>query len=143
VDCVGRKGVLYEHRIIDLSNKPRVFLDKYASVRRGNAQVPLLEHGENLVIESEDLVKYISQNIGTSGRLATAPFENTCVTLDHGDCMDKMYPIRILEIRERIDQFLNAWHIVVDDYYDVLTASSDPEVQSRLTSFSSVSKGLK
>lgn len=60
----------FEHKIIDLNNKPDEFIDLYqraSGSRRG--LVPLLEHGDNLVIESDVVAKYVAQHIeGVDGK---------------------------------------------------------------------------
>ena len=57
------KDVPFKHVLIDLSNKPTEFLDKY-QLASGNRRglVPLLEHDDNLVIESDVVAKYVAQN---------------------------------------------------------------------------------
>ena len=52
--------------MIDLGNKPADFLEKYQLVSGrsyGSGLVPLLEHGDKLVIESDVVTKYISKHI--------------------------------------------------------------------------------
>jgi len=65
-----------------------------------NAKVPLLEHGDNLVVESDLVTKYVAQHVGEEG----------------------MYPY---DARDEMDSFLEeTWYPVVDRYYDYLCASS-------------------
>jgi glutathione S-transferase len=59
-----------------------------------------LEHGDTLVVESDVVAKYVAQNLGNDVDL---------------------YP----ELdQERIGRFLSLWETVVDDYYDLLRATS-------------------
>ena len=99
--------------MIDLSNKPDDFLEKYqlASGRSyGSGLVPLLEHGDKLVIESDIVTKYISKYIkGVDGK------------------SDGLYPTNV-EDEELIDTFLDEWGSVTDIYYSILTATSQKEV---------------
>jgi glutathione S-transferase len=114
------KGVEFEHKLIDLSNKPRDFLERYqaASGRAyGAGLVPLLEHDGNLVIESDVVAKYVSQHIkGVDGR------------------GNDLYPTNKAD-EELIKSFMNNWGHVTDTYYSVLTATSEKEVKKRKTSF--------
>eukprot|EP00986_Skeletonema_menzelii_P015987 scaffold13247_cov154-Skeletonema_menzelii.AAC.2 len=88
------------------------------SVQSDTRLVPLLEHGDNLVIESEAVSKYVSQHIeGGSGR--------------GGD----MYPTNNEADEELIMSFMDSWSHVTDTYYSVLTATSEKEVKKRKTSF--------
>jgi len=115
------KGVEFEHKLIDLSNKPHDFLEKYqdASGRAyGAGLVPLLEHDGNLVIESDVVAKYVSQHIeGVNGR------------------GQDMYPTNNEADEELIKLFVNSWEQVTDTYYSVLTATSEKEVKTHKTSF--------
>jgi len=89
-----------------------------------NAKVPLLEHGDGLVVESDVVAKYIAQNIG---RHHTEE--------EDGDDYDAMYPVADAEIRGRIDNFLATWYPVVDSYYSYLCASSELSAKSALLEF--------
>ena len=103
------KNIEFEYKIIDLSNKPQEFLDKYEIAwggRGASAKVPLLEYGDTLVVESSDVAKFTAQNIGN----------NT-----------DMYPF---EDAEFIDQFIDAFDLTIQDYYSFLTAMSDTEVEA-------------
>ena len=65
------KGVQFEHKIIDLNNKPDEFIDLYQRASGGSRRglVPLLELGDNLVIESDVVAKYVAQHIeGVDGK---------------------------------------------------------------------------
>jgi hypothetical protein len=79
------KEVNFEHKIIDLSNKPPAFVDKYA-LAVGNtetrAKVPLLEYKDRLVVESDVVSKFVAQEIGS---------------------VDAMYPKNDEEARGRVD----------------------------------------
>ena len=106
------KGVNFEHKLIDLSNKPADFLEKYqlASGRSyGSGLVPLLEHGDKLVIESDVVTKYISKHIKGVGK------------------GDGLYPTNEEDV-ELINTFLDEWGSVTDRYYSILTATSQKEV---------------
>jgi len=121
------KGVPYEHKIIDLSNKPEEFLAKYAAAVGGDttirAKVPLLEYGDDrLVVESEDVIKFIGQSVQPD------------------DCM---YPASDAEARARIDRFLPAFENVVQGYYKYLTASSEAEAMSGKHAFSEALERLQ
>ena len=109
----------FKHEIIDLNDKPREFLAKYKEASGGNGSglVPLLEHEDNLVIESDVVAKYVSQNIdGVDGK--------------GGD----LYPNNEEDV-EQIHQFMSRWQQVTDTYYDLLRASSQKEVRKRETAF--------
>lgn len=96
------KKVEFEHRIIDLSDKPQEFLDKYALVSRGTAQVPLLEYENDLVVESEDVTKYIANN------MPGEPLSFDAVA---------------------VERFLDTWHVAVDEYYSILSAGNEKSVE--------------
>jgi glutathione S-transferase len=104
----------FEHRLIDLSDKPDDFLEKYrlaAGSPVASGMVPLLEHQEQLVIESDVVAKYVAQNVG----------EN-----------DGMYPATTNpEACQTIDQFLSTWYPIVDKYYDLLCAGSVQSAKKR------------
>lgn len=71
----------------------------------GTGLVPLLEHKEKLVIESDAVTKYIATNVAMT---------------------DTMYPV---SSRKVIDRFLHQlWYPLTDSYYDLLCASSIKEV---------------
>jgi len=102
------KQVEFEHRLINLSDKPQEFLEKYALVASGTAQVPLLECEGDVVVESEDVTKYIAENV----------------------------PGKMLVWEEdAVERFLKIWHSVVDDYYFVLSAGSEGSVKKSLCRF--------
>merc|ERR1711939_1275348 len=58
------RGIDFDHRIIDLKAKPAEFVEKYKRVGSGTAMVPLLEHGQELVIESTVVARYIAEYVG-------------------------------------------------------------------------------
>ncbi len=106
------KGVAFQHNIIDLKDKPSEFVSKYrqASGGHGSGLVPLLEHGDNLVIESDVVAKYVAQAI------------------DGRDGMgENLYP-EDGESSEHIDKFNLVWGEVTSEYYDVLRAHAQDEV---------------
>jgi glutathione S-transferase len=108
-------GCEYEHKIIDLTDKPDEFCAKYALAenKSGSPKVPLLEHAGTLVTESIEVCKYIGQHV------------------DRHD--NKLYP---QSERERIDQFINSWdNDVTRSYYAYLSARGKAEVQSARTKF--------
>ena len=74
--------------------------------------VPLLEHGQELVIESTVVARYIAQHVGGP----------------------ELYP-RTAEDLERIEGFLARWNEVETTYYDLLRASSDAQVEERRALF--------
>lgn len=111
------KSVPFKHILIDLSNKPTEFLDKY-QLASGNRRglVPLLEHGDNLVIESDVVAKYVAQDIvGGKGDWGLYP------TSEEG--------------KEFVSIFLSEWDSVTDQYYSVLTATSQAQVDRRKFSY--------
>ena len=116
----------FEHKLIDLSNKPDDFLDKY-QLATGNRRglVPLLEFGEDdLVVESDVVAKYVAQNIqGVGGK------------------GDELYP-KTKEDEKLIDSFLSKWSRVTDTYYSVLTATSQKQVDQNIQSFLSSLKTI-
>ena len=74
--------------------------------------VPLLEHGQELVIESTVVARYIAQYVGGP----------------------ELYP-RTPDDLERIEGFLSRWAEVETTYYDLLRASSDAQVEERRALF--------
>ena len=74
--------------------------------------VPLLEHGQELVIESTVVTRYIAQHVGGP----------------------ELYP-RSAEDLERIERFLSCWTDVETTYYDLLRASSDAQAEERRALF--------
>jgi len=83
----------------------------------GAGLVPLLKHGDNLVIESDVVAKYVSQNIpGPNGK------------------GDDLYPENA-EDEELIELFLEKWQRVTDAYYNVLCATSEKEVKGHEVSY--------
>jgi len=133
--------VPFEHNIIDLSSKPQELVDKYAeavgkSGRWVSAKVPLLEHGNRLVIESEDVAKYVAQNVH-----AYAPVGDRGSLLSGTD--DDMYPVNDPDTTQRIDRFLDEWHSVVNKYYDYLSASSESIAKSKREAFCESLKALE
>ena len=103
-----------------MSDKPDDFLETYqrASGRYyGSGLVPLLEHGGNLVIESDVVAKYVSQNIqGVNGK------------------GDDLYPENN-EDEKLIELFMDKWQRVTDTYYDVLRATSEKDVERHRHSY--------
>jgi len=111
--------VEFDHKIIDLKDKPSEFVAKYreASGGYGSGLVPLLEHENNLVIESDVVTKYIAKNIdGVTGK------------------GDFLYPENE-EDKKHVELFLCKWQDLVDTYYELLTASSQKEVDEIEPSF--------
>lgn len=83
----------------------------------GSGLVPLLEDGNNLVIESDVVAKYVAQNIdGKDGK------------------GDALYP-KSEKDDDLIQSFTTSWQCVTDDYYDVLRATSEKEVESSQKEF--------
>ena len=74
--------------------------------------VPLLEHGQELVIESTVVARYIAQYVGGP----------------------ELYP-RTPDDLERIERFLARWEDVETTYYDLLRASSDAQAEERRALF--------
>ena len=74
--------------------------------------VPLLEHGQELVIESTVVARYIAEYVGGP----------------------ELYP-RTPDDLERIERFLSRWIEVETTYYDLLRASSDAQVEERRALF--------
>ena len=74
--------------------------------------VPLLEHGQELVIESTVVARYIARHVGGP----------------------ELYP-RTAEDLERIERFLSRWADVETTYYDLLRASSDAQAEERRALF--------
>lgn len=118
------KGVDFEHKIIDLSNKPPAFVDKYA-LAVGNtgsrAKVPLLEYKGKIVVESDVVSKFVAQEIGSD---------------------DSMYPKNDEEARGRVDQFLKAFETAIQGYYAFLSASNEDEVVTGREAFCQSLQGL-
>jgi glutathione S-transferase len=115
------KDVDFEHRIVDLANKPADFVAKYAAAILGasadpssvRAKVPLLEYGDDtLVVESEDVIKFIGATLGTN---------------------DDMYPKKTDTDarRARIESFiLQAFESTIRGYYKLMTATNEAEVEA-------------
>ena len=105
------KNVGFKHEIIDLKNKPPEFIAKYrqASGGVGSGLVPLLEHGGDLVIESDVVAKYVAQEIDGVGGMG-----------------EKLYP-KTEEDMALIETFLSRWQYVTDTYYDFLRSTSQKE----------------
>ena len=78
----------------------------------GTALVPLLEHGQELVIESTVVARYIARHVGGP----------------------ELYP-RTPNDLERIERFLARWADVETTYYDLLRASSDAQAEERRALF--------
>jgi glutathione S-transferase len=116
-------GVDYEHKRIDLSNKPPEFCDKYAKAwnANGSPKVPLLEHGDLLVTESIEVTKYIGQNIaGTKDGLVLSPINDDAKL-------------------QMIQDFLKVWEYkVTPAYYNCLTAPSEPLARTATQTFLAV-----
>ena len=74
--------------------------------------VPLLEHGEQYVIESTVVARYIARHVGGP----------------------ELYP-RTPNDLERIEGFLSRWADVETTYYDLLRASSDAQAEERRALF--------
>ena len=74
--------------------------------------VPLLEHGQELVIESTVVARYIAQYVGGP----------------------ELYP-RTPNDLERIEGFLSRWADVETTYYDLLRASRDAQAEERRALF--------
>lgn len=114
-------GTMFEHRIIDLTNKPEDFVEKFklANGGVGSGLVPLLEDHERnrLVIESDVVTEYIAKNVDAEGtaNLHLYPSSN----LDH----------------DLIQAFKSTWYIATDCYYDILRATSEHEVKRYLETF--------
>ena len=117
-----------------MNNKPTDFLKKYqlasGSASYGRGLVPLLEHDDNLVIESDVVTKYVAQHIdGMNGN------------------GNELYPTNNEEDEKLIDIFLNDWSGVTDTYYNVLKATSHKQVEkpkiSYIQSLESIEKILQ
>jgi len=113
----------FEHKLIDLGNKPSEFVNKYAAApgSYGTAKVPLLEYNgdgvsEQLVVESDVVTRFVAQHVEGS---------------------DKKKDIDLLPYDQqgRIDSFLGVWESVVSTYYAVLTSSSQKQVTQSLKRF--------
>ena len=112
----------FEHRLVDLSNKPQELLDLYATVRPGeSAKVPLLEHDGDVVVESLDVARYIDTIPCGSPRLV--PDDAVAVAL--------------------VDRFLALWPTVETSYYAVLKATSQDDADARQQAFLSALKDLE
>ena len=80
-------------------------------------------NGDTLVIESEQVVKYIAHNV--------APLD------------DGMYPRQDSKALNRVDKFLQQWSVVVDDYYSCLTATTEADANLCLVTFSASLQDLE
>lgn len=111
-----------------MNDKPPVFVKKYkkASGGYGSGLVPLLEHGDNLVIESDVVAKYVAQNIQKmEGK------------------KDLLYPDDDSDACDLIEQFLSHWYPASDKYYNLLTANSLNEVKECEQEFKKALKSLE
>mmetsp|Transcript_5436 Transcript_5436/g.8091 ORF Transcript_5436/g.8091 Transcript_5436/m.8091 type:complete len:202 (-) Transcript_5436:157-762(-) len=81
----------------------------------GSGLVPMLEHGDKLVIESDVVAKYVAQNINGADGMG-----------------DGMYPdpVEDVEFYQHLEEFLHVWQRATDTYYDVLRASSQEEAKN-------------
>lgn len=106
-------GADFDHRLIDLKNKPSDFVAKYRKANGGGGSglVPLLEVGERLVIESDVVTKYV------------------------GTHLDKGRVLHPSECSDLVEEFLQHWQKVTDAYYDCLRATSELEAQESEESF--------
>ena len=109
----------FEHRQIDLAEKPATFVKAYAEAVGGDstkrAQVPLLECGsQEKVVESDVVTKFVAQQLGSS---------------------DSMYPQNDLPARARIDRFLQKFDSAVQEYYQYLGARNAEQAQQGKISF--------
>lgn len=91
-----------------MRNKPQEFLDKYSLVSTGTAKVPLLEYNDDIIVESEDVTRYIAANV---------PGEE------------------LVSGGISVERFLYLWHPVVDKYYSILTAGSEMSVNEAMDQF--------
>jgi glutathione S-transferase len=78
----------------------------------------LLEHGDALITESEEVTKYVAEHVATS---------------------DDMYP----KDHKRIDRFLNVWNSVTSTYYNYLTASGERSTRTNRIAFTASLKHLE
>jgi glutathione S-transferase len=115
--ALEEKGVPFEHKIINLQDKPAAFLDKYAAAVSGDRsirpKVPLLEYGDTLVVESADVIKLIG------------------VSIDD----DSMYPVSNQENLDRVDRFLSVFESVIQSYYQYLTAHTESQAEAGKRAF--------
>ena len=117
----------FEHRIIDLSHKPPEFVQKYAQAARSSgttAKVPLLEYGDQLVVESEDVIKFIAAQV----RIPTGGDENE----SSSNSERLLYPVQEVE---RIDHFIQVFEDCIQGYYKILTATGEAQVKAGKKSF--------
>jgi len=87
-------------------------VNKYRTANNGygSGLVPLLEHGDDLVIESDAVAKYVAQNVAVT---------------------DAMYPVdSSSEQQHIIDDFLQLWSSVTDKYYKLLCATDEEDVKN-------------
>jgi glutathione S-transferase len=105
------KEVDFEHKLIDLANKPAEFETKYATVSDERSKVPLLEHNGKIIIESEVVAKYVAVNI-----------------VGKND-------IDLLGDDSEVEGFLKVWQPVQLAFTNTLRAKNDDEVKVAIDSF--------
>lgn len=105
----------FQHKLIDLSNKPDELVQKYSQAQGsyGAAKVPLLEHNDKFVVESDVVARYVAQHVEGKNEVDLLPYKQA----------------------DRIDAFLRIWDPVVDTYYGVLTSSNQKQVKTALKRF--------
>lgn len=133
-ELVAATGLEFEHKIIDLSDKPQEFRDKYSWAQNGGSfpQVPLLEHDDILITESIEVSKYIGQYI--------AP-ESFGERHDDDESAKMMYPVHDQAKRDLVDSFIDVWdNEITSSYYSCLTATSEKSARTAQKKFT---KSLK
>ena len=116
------RGIDFHHEIVDLSAKPDRLVELYERARpgsRGAAKVPLLEYGDDVVVESIDVARYVDAVRAAGPRL------------------------RPDESSELVDDFLDAWPRVERSYYAVLTATSQRDADAREDAFADSLRDLE
>lgn len=130
------KDVDFEHRIIDLSNKPDDFLAKYATVSSERAKVPLLEHGDDvIVIESDVVTRYVANQVeGRSKTHDLGTQEKTSLADAWGQVQLAVINILKANSEEEVNRGMLEWHEAMQKL-DQGVANFEAEGLSPLTSF--------
>ena len=110
------RGIDFEHRLVDLSQKPQRLVDLYERARPGSqgaALVPLLESDGAVVVESVDVARFV----------------------DSIPCDGPPLLPRDARAAAVVEAFLAFWPTVEAAYYAVLTAGSQPDADARTALF--------
>lgn len=119
------KRLNFEHKIVDLQNKPKHFKDLYASIHpdpTAAAKVPIIIDGDNQLIESNVVSEYLD-----------AQYKSTGTKLFPED------PLQLAKVRWFVDLFSESF---MPGLFGMLRADSDESLQAAQTKFETALKNL-